>query len=136
MRNDFKIALLGAMIMAVPAAGAAAKPKMLSGTWGGDRMNLIMNAKGGDIRMDCATGTIKGKIVPNAKGRFTANGTFDAQRGGPIRAEDFAAKGKPAIFRGQLVGNTLKLAVTTSDTSEPQNYVLRQGHSERLVRCL
>ena len=136
MRNDFKIALLGAMIMAVPAAGAAAKPKMLSGTWGGDRMNLIMNAKGGDIRMDCATGTIKGKIVPNAKGRFTANGTFDAQRGGPIRVEDFAAKGKPAIFRGQLVGNTLKLAVTTSDTTEPQNYVLRQGHSERLVRCL
>jgi hypothetical protein len=136
MRNALKIGLLGAIIMAVPAAGAAAKPKMLSGAWGGDRMNLVMNAKGGDIRMDCATGTIKGKIIPDAKGRFTARGTFDQERGGPIRAEDFAAKGKPAVFRGQIVGDTLKLAVTTSGTIEPQNYVLHQGHSQKLVRCL
>jgi hypothetical protein len=140
MRTGFKIGLLassvGMMIMAVPASSAASKPKILSGTWGGDRMNLIMTAKGGDIRMDCATGTIKGKIVPDAKGRFTARGTFDAERGGPIRAEDFAARGKPAIFRGQIVGDTLKLAVTTSGSSEPQNYVLHQGHSQKLVRCL
>jgi hypothetical protein len=140
MRYGFKIGLLatsmGAMIMAVPASSAAPKAKMLSGTWGGDRMNLVMNAKGGDIRMDCASGTIKGKVVPDAKGRFTARGTFDAERGGPIRAEDFAAKGKPAVFRGQIVGDTLKLTVTTSGASEPQNYVLHQGHSQKLVRCL
>jgi hypothetical protein len=136
MRISFKIGLLGAMIMAVPALAAAAKPKMLSGTWGGDRMNLVMNAKGGDIRMDCATGTIKGKIILDAKGRFTARGTFDQERGGPIRAEDFAAKGKPAIFRGQMVGETLKLSVTTPGSTDSQNYVLHQGHSEKLVRCL
>jgi hypothetical protein len=136
MQNGFKIGLLGAMIMAVPAVGAAAKPKMLSGTWGGDRMNLVMNANGGEIRMDCATGTIKGRVIPDAKGRFTARGTFDAERGGPIRAEDFAAKGKPAIFRGQIVGETIKLAVTQNGVSEPQSYTLHKGHSEKLVRCL
>jgi hypothetical protein len=136
MRNSFKIGLLGAVIMAVPASAAAAKPKMLSGTWGGDRMNLVMNAKGGDIRMDCATGTIKGKIILDAKGRFTARGTFDQERGGPIRAEDFAAKGKPAVFRGQMVGDALKLSITASGSTDSQNYVLHQGHSEKLVRCL
>ena len=140
MRTGFKIGLLassmGIMIMAIPALSAAARPKMLSGTWGGDRMNLIMNAQGGDIRMDCATGTIKGKIIPDAKGRFTVRGTFDQERGGPIRAEDFAARGKPAVFRGQIVGDTLKLAVTASGATEPQNYVLHQGHTQKLVRCL
>lgn len=136
MQNGFKIGLLGAMIMAVPAAGAAAKPKMLSGTWGGDRMNLVMTANGGEIRMDCATGTIKGRVIPDAKGRFTARGTFDAERGGPIRAEDFAARGKPAVFRGQIVGETIKLAVTQSGVTEAQSYTLHKGHSEKLVRCL
>jgi hypothetical protein len=140
MRNGFKIALLaasmGAIMMSVPASSTAAKPKMLSGTWGGDRMNLIMTATGGTIRMDCATGTIKGKVIPDAKGQFTAKGTFDAQRGGPVRAEDFKAGGKPATFRGQMVGDTIKLSVTQGDGSTPQNYVLIKGKSERLVRCL
>lgn len=136
MRSGFKIGLLGAMIMAVPASGAAAKPKMLSGTWGGDRMILTMSPSGGDIRMDCATGTIKGKIIPDAKGRFTARGTFDAERGGPVRAENFAARGKPAVFRGQVVGETIKLAVSQNGVAAPQNYTLHKGHSEKLVRCL
>lgn len=136
MKNGFKIGLLGAMIMTVPAAGAAAKPKMLTGNWGGDRMNLVMDAKGGEIRMDCASGTIKGKIVPDAKGRFTARGTFDAEGGGPVKAEDFAARGKPAVFRGQIIGNTIKLDITQNGVAEPQSYTLRKGHSERLVRCL
>lgn len=140
MGNGFKAGLLtagmGAMIMSIPATSAAPRPKMITGTWGGDRMNLIMTATGGTIRMDCATGTIKGKVIPDAKGQFTAKGTFDAQRGGPVRAEDFKAGGKPATFRGQMVGDTIKLSVTQGDGSTPQNYVLIKGKSERLVRCL
>jgi hypothetical protein len=140
MRNGFKIGFLvasmGAMIMAVPASGAAAKPKMLSGTWGGDRMVMTMSANGGDIQMDCAGGTIKGKIVLDAKGRFSASGTFDQYSGGPTRAEDFAARGKSAVFRGQIVGDTMKLTVAQSSTGTTQNYVLRKGYGEKLVRCL
>lgn len=140
MRYGFKIGLLassmGVMIMAVPATGAAAKPKMLSGTWGGDRMNLVMTAKGGEIDMDCASGTIKGKIIPDAKGRFTAQGSFDQESGGPTRIENFAARGKPAVFRGQIVGDTIKLTVTQNGITTPQNYTLRKGYSEKLVRCL
>ncbi|MEK6637187.1 MAG: hypothetical protein AABY88_03790 [Pseudomonadota bacterium] len=140
MHTGFKFGILassiGMMIMAVPASSTPAKPKMLSGTWGGDRMNLAMTAKGGEIRMDCATGTIKGKIIPDAQGRFTASGTFDQERGGPIRAEDFAARGKPAVFRGQVIGETIKLTVTQNDTAAPQSYTLRKGHGEKLVRCL
>lgn len=140
MRNGFKIGLLassmGAMIMTVPAIGAAARPKMLSGTWGGDRMIMTMSPSGGDIRMDCATGTIKGKIIPDAKGRFTARGTFDQERGGPTLAKDFAARGKPAVFRGQVVGDTIKLTVSQTGVATPQSYTLHKGHSEKLVRCL
>ena len=140
MRYGFKIGLLassmGAMIMAVPAAGASAKPKMLSGTWGGDRMIMTMSPSGGDIRMDCATGTIKGKIIPDAKGRFTARGTFDQESGGPTLAKDFPYKGKPAIFRGQVLGDTIKLAITQNGVAQPVSYTLRKGERPLLVRCL
>jgi hypothetical protein len=140
MRYSFKIGLLtssmGAMIMAVPASGAAAKPKMLSGTWGGDRMIITMSANGGDIQMDCAGGTIKGKIIPDAKGRFTARGTFDQYSGGPTLAKDFAARGKPAIFRGQMLGDTIKLEITQNGVTQPVSYTLRKGERPLLVRCL
>jgi hypothetical protein len=140
MRTAFKAALLvptlGMMIMAVSATGAASKPKMLKGTWGGDRMILTMSASGGQIDMDCASGTIKGKIVPDAKGNFTVRGTFDQERGGPTLAEDFAHKGKPAIYRGQIIGNTIKLAITQNGVTQPTNYVLREGERPKLVRCL
>lgn len=140
MRTGFKIGLLassiGAMVMAVSASGAVAKPKMLSGTWGGDRMILTMNASGGDIQMDCASGTIKGKIIPDAKGRFTARGTFDQESGGPTRVENFAQGGKPATYRGQISGNIIKLAITQNGVAASQNYTLHKGHSEKLVRCL
>lgn len=140
MRDGSKIGLLaaamGMMIMAISAPANAAKPKMLSGTWGGDRMNLTMGSSGGEIRMDCATGTIKGRIIVDAKGRFTARGTFDQERGGPIRAEDFAARGKPALFRGQMTGDTMKLSVTRAGSTTAETYILHQGHSQKLVRCL
>jgi hypothetical protein len=140
MRKVFKIGLLaagmGMMAMAASATGAAARPKMLSGIWGGDRMILTMSPTGGTIRMDCANGTIKGKIIPNAKGQFTASGTFDQQHGGPTRAEDFVAGGRPATFRGQIVGETIKLSIIESGSAGAQSYVLIKGKSEKLVRCL
>lgn len=131
------IAIAGVMVMTISGpAAAGAKPKMLQGSWGGDRMNLVMGTNGGEIRMDCATGTIKGRVMIDAKGRFTARGTFDQEKGGPIRAEDFANRGKPAIFRGQMNGNTMTLSVTKPGASEAQSYTLHKGHNEKLVRCL
>jgi hypothetical protein len=140
MRAAFKTALsvtgIGMIIMAASETGAASRPRMLSGTWGGDRMILTMDAKGGQIDMDCANGTITGKIIPNAKGNFTARGTFDQERGGPTLAEDFVNKGKPAIYRGQVIGKTIKLTITQDGVTQPTSYTLRQGERPRLVRCL
>lgn len=143
MRKALEIGILaaamGMMAMggtAATAAAARAKPKMLNGTWGGDRMNLTMTASGGTIRMDCASGTIKGRVIPDAKGKFTASGTFDQQRGGATLAKDFAAGGRPATFVGQVTGETIRLSVRQDDGSPAQDYVLIRGKTERLVRCL
>lgn len=133
------IAAMGVTAMGTTSAtGAAAraKPKVLSGTWGGDRMMLTMSATGGTIRMDCASGMIKGKIILDAKGKFSASGTFDQQRGGPTLAKDFVTGGRPATFRGQVMGETLKFSIKQDDGSPEQNYVLTKGRTERLVRCL
>ena len=138
MRSNIKTTLfaagLGAIAMTV-SASAANKVSVPSGAWGGDRMNMMMNATGATIDMDCASGVITGKIKPDAKGRFTARGTFDQQRGGPQRADDFVAGGKPAIYSGQFAGRTLKLSVTPAGATAPQNYVLQQGQRVKLVRC-
>jgi hypothetical protein len=139
MRKAGKASVLTAMagMMVMTATGAdAAKPRMLQGNWGGDRMNLVMGPTGGEIRMDCASGTIKGRVMIDAKGNFTARGTFDQEKGGPIRAEDFANKGKPAIFRGQMKGDMISLSVTKPGATETQRYTLHKGHNEKLVRCL
>lgn len=130
-------AMAGMMVMTATGADAAgAKPRMLQGNWGGDRMNLVMGPTGGEIRMDCASGTIKGRVMIDAKGNFTARGTFDQEKGGPIRAEDFANKGKPAIFRGHMSGDMMTLSVTKPGATETQRYTLHKGHNEKLVRCL
>ena len=127
---------LGMIAMTASPSDAAPKAKALSGVWGGDRMILTMGPKGGQIDMDCASGTISSKIMLDAKGRFVARGTFEEYSPGPVRAEDFAAQGKPVAYRGQVIGNTLKLAITRPGSATTRNYTLRQGEKPRLVRCL
>lgn len=126
---------IGMIIMTASATGAGSRPKVLSGTWGGDRMILTMDAKGGQIDMDCANGAITGKIVLDAKGNFTARGTFNQESGGQTLAEDFTSKGNPAIYHGQIIGNTIKLTIIQNGLAQPISYTLRKGERPKLVRC-
>ncbi len=140
MQRVFKVGLFATILamiaMTASPSDAATKAKTLSGVWGGDRMILTMRPKSGEIDMDCASGTISSKIILDAKGRFVVRGTFEQHFPGPVRAEDFAARGKPVAYSGQVVGNTLKLAITRPGSAETQNYTLRQGEKPKLVRCL
>ena len=125
--------LAGASIM---ADAAPVHPKAsLNGLWGGDRMQLTMDAHGGRIEMDCASGTISGPVQLKADGSFTARGTFERYQGGPQRADEGAAPAR-AQFRGKLGEGVMQLAVTPVGVKASQIFLLRQGARVKLIRCL
>jgi hypothetical protein len=125
------ILLGGAMSMAVPAAPASASAL---GTWGGDRLQLTVDAQGARLSTDCASGSITTPLVLDAHGAFTASGTFEQHQPGPQRADDDGPP--PARFSGDIHGDLMTLTIKTGDTAAPQVFKLRKGVHVKLVRCL
>jgi len=80
-------------------------------------------------------GRIKGRVTLDAEGRFSANGEFAREGFGP-RDEDQAAKGVPALYTGEVKGESMTLTVKLSGTGEEVGtYTLTRGRSARLWKC-
>jgi hypothetical protein len=106
------------------------------GVWGGDHIRLDVTDDGALIEYDCAHGTIDGPLRVDAQGRFTANGTHVAERGGPVREGD-EPKPQPARYNGHLSGETMKLTVTLpASNQEVGTFTLVRGKQPRLTKCL
>jgi hypothetical protein len=113
-------------------------PPPLSGQWAGDRMILTLDANGGRIEMDCASGSLQGPIIPGGDGKFQTQGSFSQHRAGPDLVEQPAgAKNAPAPTRysGELQDDVLKLSVLAPGSSTPQVFNLRRGARVKLLRC-
>jgi hypothetical protein len=130
----------GGVVMSSQAAGPGpgtqglvAPP--LQGLWAGDRMQLTVDAKGGRIEMDCASGTLTGPLNPGGDGKFQATGTFEQHQPGPQRA-DKAAAAVSARFVGELHAGAMTLTILTEGGAAPQVFNLREGARVKLVRCL
>lgn len=120
-------------LLAMTLSGAAQPP--LIGEWAGDRARLALSATGGTIDYDCGSGTIKGPLRLDAKGRFKANGTHDEFSAGPTPA-DAAPHARPAAYSGSLNGDTLTLVVQVAGESRPRTLNLVRGKRIKLIRCL
>jgi len=122
--------------MTAPLASAVASEGGIEGTWGGDRLRLVVDAKGaGRVELDCAGGAIIGPLVLSEKGAFAAAGTFEQYRGGPQRADEAAAVTK-ARYEGTVEGGTMTLSIWPEGAAKPQVFKLRKGAAVKLVRCL
>lgn len=131
-----RIALLGGFLMNATLASGAPAAGALEGTWGGERLRLVIDAKGsGRVELDCAGGVIAGPLVLSEKGTFTAAGTFEQFRGGPQRAEETAAVTR-ARYEGTVEDGTMTLSIWAEGASNPQVFRLRKGVAVKLVRCL
>jgi len=132
MRN----AILSVLLVAVWVACATAAPakKTLTGSWGGPHIGLEVTGETARIEYDCAQGTIDGPVVPDGQGRFEATGTHTAEHGGPVR-EGEQDEGRPARYRGQVKGGSLKLTVTFSSGEEIGTFLLTRDAQPRLTRC-
>jgi len=83
------------------------------GTWGGDEAGVMVTETGAHVHVGCTFGDIDGRIPLDTKGRFTVDGSY------MLRAYPVAVgPALPAQFAGQVLGETLTLAVAVNDTVE------------------
>jgi hypothetical protein len=107
----------------------------LTGQWGGDRANLTIDAKGGQIEMDCAHGSFAAPLTLDKAGRFTGKGVLVSHRPGPSRI-DVPDPHHTAIYSGKLTGSTLMLSIKVTGDATPQQFRLVKDARVKLHRCL
>lgn len=120
----------GVAMAAEPTTSSAAA----LGTWGGDRLQLTVEAHGARLAMDCASGSISVPLVLDAHGSFTAGGKFETHQPGPQQADD--SGGVATRYSGSVKGEQMTLTIHASGAAAPQHYTLRKGVQIKLVRCL
>lgn len=115
------------------AAGTAGPIRL--GTWGGQGIQLIVNAGGGSLEYDCAVGLILEPLVASAGGSFEAGGTHTIQRGGPPDPAR-VPRAAPARYSGRTDGTQMQLTVTLPETGAQLGpFTLGLGQQALLSRC-
>lgn len=130
-----RLVLLGGAAMALELASAAGTAPGLEGAWAGDRLQLVIDATGGRVTSDCATGTFAGPVSLNEAGAFSALGAFDAHRPGPERADHPALPAR-ARYVGEVSGDLMKLSIFTDGAAAAEVFNLRKGARFKPIRCL
>lgn len=106
----------------------------LTGAWGGTHIGLSLDASGGKIEYDCASGTI-GPVVPAGGGAFAAEGTHTPGHGGPVREGEVIPTYRTQ-FSGTVRGDRLVLTGRVENGVELGPFTLLRGAEPGLLRCL
>ncbi|HJQ12280.1 MAG TPA: hypothetical protein VJ840_14705 [Gemmatimonadaceae bacterium] len=102
-----------ALLAIVACATATSTPiAEVAGTWGGDNAGLIVDQTDVHIHIGCTLGDAVGPIKPDADGRFAATGTYNVDAYPVNRGTTH-----PASFTGRIVGETMTLTVSLTDTA-------------------
>jgi len=131
-----RISLALAALLAGCATTTDQKVEPLTGSWGGTHAGLALDAAGGKLDYDCATGTIIGPVILDSLGEFHERGTHTPGAGGPVR-QDQSEPALPALYHGGVKGErmTLRVIVPSNGTViGPLELIL--GAAPVLTRCL
>ena len=120
-------------LFAVLACSAATSTHITEvlGTWGGDNAGLIVSNTDVHIHIGCTLGDAVGPIRPDANGRFEATGTYNVDAYPVDRGIVH-----PASFTGQIIGQTMTLTVSLTDTARVLGPVtLMYGKEPKMGPC-
>lgn len=106
---------------------------LLPGTWGGNHIRFEVTDGGANIEYDCARGTVRGRILVDAAGRFNVAGTHYAEHGGPVR-EGEGSNGQPVRLTGRVGGSLMALTVTRG-REKIGAYSLTRDSEGRVFKC-
>src|SRR5258706_16332210 len=101
-----------ALLAACQVAGPVPTPGQVAGTWGGDNAGLIASDSTAHVHIGCTLGDTKEAIRLDANGRFDQAGTYDVDAFPVARGITH-----PARFSGTVIGRTMVLTVTLTDTT-------------------
>ena len=135
---------LSLIILALPQAGRCTgatgtmdggTKHLAAGGWGGKHVRMEVADDGALLEFDCAQGSIAGLVTLDAGGRFSAKGQFAREGFGP-RVEGEAPKRVPALYVGEVNGESMTLTVTLAETGvKVGTYTLTRGSRGRLWKC-
>jgi len=129
-------AALAAIALTACAAPAMTQPgDLVTGDYGGEHVGLSLDAEGGRLEYDCASGTIDGPLTTDSLGRFSVTGRHTPGEGGPDRVGD-APRSWPARYLGQARGDILTLRVEVEGAASPGAFRLTRDAAPMLLRCL
>ena len=108
-----RILLLPFVIATLACSAATSTPIYeVVGTWGGDNAGMIVTGADVHVHIGCTLGDATGPIRPDADGRFELPGTYNVDAHPVDRGIIH-----PASFSGRIVGATMTLTVTLTDTA-------------------
>jgi hypothetical protein len=129
-----RAAILGVIGMSGLLACSAATstpPAGLIGTWGGDNAGMIVTTEDVHVHIGCTLGDANAPIQTDASGHFEFNGTYNVDAYPVDRGITH-----PAVFSGRIVGPTMTLTVSLSDTSRVLGPVtLVYGEEPKMGPC-
>jgi hypothetical protein len=120
-------------VMAIFACSAATSTPIteVAGTWGGDNAGMIVTGTDVHVHIACTLGDATGPIRPDADGRFEVPATYNVDAYPVDRGITH-----PATFTGQIVGKTMTLTVTLTDTARVLGPVtLTSGKEPTMGAC-
>ena len=105
------------------------------GVWGGEHIRFEVTETGASVEYDCAHGTVEGKIVVDARGRFNVYGLHYEEHGGPVRPGDDAS-GYRVRLSGRVGGSLMKLTVTRPGARKAVgSFSLARDREPFIVKC-
>ena len=120
-----------AVLAACQAAGPVSAPGQVQGTWGGDNAGLIAGDSSAHVHIGCTFGDTRDPILLDANGRFDQAGLYDVDAYPISRGITH-----PARFTGTVIGRSMVLTVTLSDTARQLGpVVLTFGVDPRMGPC-
>lgn len=113
------------------STATSARITEVTGTWGGDNAGLIVTSTDVHVHIGCTLGDAVGPVRPDADGRFAAPGTYNVDAYPVNRGITH-----PATFSGQVVGQTMTLTVSLTDTARVLGPVtLTYGKEPKMGPC-
>jgi hypothetical protein len=125
--------LLASSVVLAAACRAGPLPPIaqVAGTWGGDNAGLIATDSTAHVHIGCTLGDTKDGIHPDASGHFDVSGTYNVDVYPVARGITH-----PARFSGSIIGATMVLTVTLTDTTRQLGPVqLTYGSEPRMGPC-
>jgi hypothetical protein len=113
------LAMVSVLVRCDSASSIDTPDDIAAGTWGGDKVGLIVEAAIAHVHIGCTFGDFPAPILLDDEHRFSVSGDY------LLRAYPVAiGPTMPAQFAGVLHGRTLTMTVAVNDTVEKKLVVL------------